>query len=493
MHVDQEKRLLLSCNSRRKFLMGIAILPKEEETRGTLLKQFAILDTPREEKFDRIVRLACRLTGAPIGMVTLADTNRMWFKACMGLTSQEVPRELAFCPYALSMSETLVIENASVDPRFASNPLVTGPDHIRFYAGAQLRTTEGIVLGTLCVLDRKPKHLDATDVAALEDLAHGVIAELELRRVSARLERQLDEQTRLADELTQTRARLEDFLGATSDLLWETDRDLAVTYGGGGEIKGLNFETFRGLPLEDAVAAFPLGADRQRFAADLAAREPFRLMQFGRRNADGSESWVETSGKPILTSGEFQGYRGVSRDISARKAAEDRIRRMADEDPLTGLANRRTFQKRLNDILDRRTRNSDGNAILLLDIDHFKDVNDRYGHDIGDRMIRAVGQRVASVIREGDTLARLGGDEFAVILNCVDKAMAEDIAQRIVAAMREPIATPNGEVTPSVSVGAALVQDKTMDADTAFKRADIALYQAKNAGRGRYALLEGRH
>jgi hypothetical protein len=168
--------------------MTIAVLPKDEEARRTLLKQFFILDTPREEQF---VRLSCRMTGPPIVMVTLVETNRMWFKVCMGLISQEIPRELAFCLCALSLSGTLVIKDGSADASFSHKPFVTGPGHIRFYAGAPLRMTEGIVLGMLCVLDRKPKHLDAEDIAALEDRPHGVITDLEMRRVSAKFERRL--------------------------------------------------------------------------------------------------------------------------------------------------------------------------------------------------------------------------------------------------------------------------------------------------------------
>jgi len=470
------------------------VRPDEDDARRkALLEQFAILDTPQEERFDRIAHLACRMTGAPIALVTLADTNRIWFKAHRGLDICELPTELAFCPHALDLAEALEIEDTTADPRFADNPLVTGEAHIRFYAGAQLRTTEGVVLGTLCILDRQPRRLSADQIASLEDLAQCVIAELELRRMGMRLRVELAEQRRLACELHDAQDRLEDFLAATSDMLWETDASLELVFGGGGRIEGFDFETIQGLPLDVVANMFPLTRAPNIFFQALRARQPFRHVQLGRRNEDGGEIWIEASGRPVFRDDVFQGYRGVTRDIGDRKRAEQKIRRLAEEDPLTGLPNRRLFQKRLAetfadiDTLERQ------DALLLLDIDRFKTINDEHGHDVGDRVITEVGQRIASVIRENDLVARLGGDEFAIILRNAVEAQLTGVAERIIAAMREPIATADGEIIVTVSAGAVLVPRDAFSAEMALKRADVALYRAKHDGRGRYAMFAEPH
>ena len=464
----------------------LAAQDKEEARRNALLRQFAILDTPREERFDRIVRLASRLTGAPIAMVTLTDVNRVWFKARTGLEADEVPRELAFCPHALLIAQTLVIEDAAADPRFAGNPFVIGAPFIRFYAGAQLRTTEGVALGTLCVLDHVPRQMSPEDVGALEDLARGVIAELELRRVTARLAAELDVQKNLAAELQEARARLEDFLAATSDTLWETDTELKLARGSsGGGADGVRIKDLLGVSLATLRESFPLAAPPKTFEDDLAARRPFRHVQFGRRDADGSEVWIEASGRPIFGDGGFRGYRGVSRDITGRKLAEARIRRMANEDPLTGLANRRLLQRRLIALFASGAA-ADASGLLLIDIDHFKKINDNHGHNTGDGLLRLVSERVSAAVRTQDLVARIGGDEFAVILRGADTGEMSTVANRILQDMKNPLIAL-GEVIPvSVSIGGVLLPGTASDPDAALKFADIALYRAKCAGRACY-------
>jgi diguanylate cyclase (GGDEF)-like protein len=153
-----------------------------EAQRLEALEREQITDTPQDEAFDRIVRLACTATDTPLGAISFVDEARQWFKARVGLDSHETPREQAFCAHALVEDHVLVVEDATRDPRFAANPLVTCADGIRFYAGAPLKTREGFTLGTLCVIDRKPRHLTPRDLAMLEDMAAIVVNELDLRK-----------------------------------------------------------------------------------------------------------------------------------------------------------------------------------------------------------------------------------------------------------------------------------------------------------------------
>jgi signal transduction histidine kinase len=165
-----------------------APLRPDEDVRLAALRRLDILDTPPEERFDRVTRLARQMFDVPIVLVSLVDAERQWFKSCIGLPVSETPRGLSFCAYAIHEPGPLVVEDARRDPRFADNALVTGEPYIRFYAGHPLFSPDGFPLGTLCVIDRRPRTLGEADLAALGDLARLVEDELgavELNRALA--------------------------------------------------------------------------------------------------------------------------------------------------------------------------------------------------------------------------------------------------------------------------------------------------------------------
>ncbi len=153
-----------------------------ESDRLAALAQYEIMDTPAEGEFDDLVRVAAQVCGVPMALVSLIDHERQWFKAALGIETKETSREIAFCAHAIQQHEVFVVEDASKDERFAENPLVTGDNHLRFYAGAPLETTDGLPLGTLCVLDTKPRELNDDQKFALAALARQVMSRMELRR-----------------------------------------------------------------------------------------------------------------------------------------------------------------------------------------------------------------------------------------------------------------------------------------------------------------------
>jgi GAF domain-containing protein len=174
-------------------------LDPAEEDRLAALAEYCVLDTAAEAEYDDLTRLAAHVCGTPIALVSLVDRDRQWFKSRVGLAAAETPREQSFCAHAVAQKATLVVSDATADPRFAANPLVTGNPSIRFYAGSPLTTPSGHALGSVCVIDRRPRALEPAQLTALEALSRQVVRLLELRRLTAQLAAALAEAARLRE------------------------------------------------------------------------------------------------------------------------------------------------------------------------------------------------------------------------------------------------------------------------------------------------------
>ncbi len=193
-----------------------APLPKNEAKRLKVLWQYDVLDTVPEEVFDDLTDLAAHICEAPIALISLVDENRQWFKSRVGTSLKETSRDISFCAHAILQNGLFVIADATKDPRFRDNPIVTGPPQVRFYAGVPLKSPDGYALGTLCVLDKKPKQLRAEQKRALMVLARHVETQLELRRHAKELaearahgDRQHAELARAQVEIVRLRRLLE--------------------------------------------------------------------------------------------------------------------------------------------------------------------------------------------------------------------------------------------------------------------------------------------
>jgi diguanylate cyclase (GGDEF)-like protein len=246
-------------------------IPADEATRLATLRALNILDSSPEERFDRLTRLAKRLFGVPIALVSLVDANRQWFKSCVGIGASETGRDISFCGHAILGDDIFLIPDATLDARFHDNPLVVGEPKIRFYAGCPLKVPNGSKLGTLCLIDREPRDLDEDDRALLKDLAR--MAEQELAAVQ-----------------------------------------------------------------------------------------------------------------------------------------------LATMDELTLLSNRRGFMALAQHALKLCARLQRPAALLFIDLDGFKPINDRFGHAEGDRALTAFAALLKRVFRDSDVVGRLGGDEFVVLM-----------------------------------------------------------------------------
>lgn len=164
----------------------------QKEERQQALRRYHILDTAPERDFDRITSLIARVCDAPTALITLIDTERQWFKSCFGLDVRQTGLDVSFCLYAVHNEEMLIVEDATQDPRFKDNALVTGPPHIRFYAGAPLKTPDGVYIGSLCIIDYEPRVFDAAHRAILTDMADLVVNQFEVRSAEAQYRQLFD-------------------------------------------------------------------------------------------------------------------------------------------------------------------------------------------------------------------------------------------------------------------------------------------------------------
>jgi GAF domain-containing protein len=170
--------------------------PRNEEARIAALEKYAILDSDPEAAFDDLALLASFICKTPIALISLIDEERQWFKSKVGLTLSETSRDVAFCAKAILQSDILEVRDATQDERFRDNPFVLAEPHIRFYAGAPLITEDGYALGTLCVIDQKPRVLEAEQREALKALSRLVVAQLEFRRNLVLLKEALADRTK---------------------------------------------------------------------------------------------------------------------------------------------------------------------------------------------------------------------------------------------------------------------------------------------------------
>jgi diguanylate cyclase (GGDEF)-like protein len=312
-----------------------------EKERLEALYRMELLDTPPEQAFDRITRLAKSVLGTPIALVSLIDADRQWFKSKQGLEANQTPRDIAFCNHTICRSEPMVVEDARLDERFADNPLVVGEPGIRFYAGAPLRTRDGHNIGTLCTIDLQPRTISSQQLAVLEDLARLVVDEMELRLI------------------------------ATTDSL--------------------------------------TGAMTRRALFD-----------------------------------------SVKRDLARAKRNDFRL------------------------------------TCVVLDIDHFKSINDNFGHAAGDLVLQNVVAVCQRNLRPSDYLGRIGGEEFVIILQDTDKEASIEVVQRLRRDVEKLVTEFSGKsLQVTASFGIANLSRDISSFEDLLKMADDALYVAKGSGRNR--------
>ncbi|QCB41151.1 PAS domain S-box protein [Sphingomonas sp. PAMC26645] len=311
-----------------------AVATREQE-RLAALARYEVMDTPREQSFDELAALTARLCDAPIAVVNLIGDGRQFFKAEVGLGVRETPLESSFCVKALLEEEFLVVPNLTLDTRFECNPLVTCDPHIRAYAGALLKTEDGLPIGTLCVLDYRPRPFTALQQDTLRVLARQVMSQLDLRRTvrerdqrvqTFRVNEEALALTRV--ELVDSEVRFRNMADHAPVMMWVTDPDGNCTYLNRQwyDFTGQTPEEAAGLGWLDVTHPDDKAPAGNIFLDANARQEPFRL-EYRLRRADGMYRWAIDAASPRFGPwGEFLGYIGSVIDIGDRREAEDALR-----------------------------------------------------------------------------------------------------------------------------------------------------------------------
>ncbi len=473
----------------------ICATSQNEKERLAALRALEILDTNPEPEFDELVGLASAICETPMSVISLLDSDRQWFKAQVGMKDRETPRAVAFCDHAIRQPELFIVEDARQDERFAVNPLVTGGPFLRFYAGIPVTGPDGHALGTLCVLDSKPRTLTAGQKAALRILASQVNAKLELRDQR----RKLEEALRVAEE-AQRKAR-------ESEARFRTFMDhaplISFVKNERGELLYYNQQFAEAFKIDGdswlGKTAFDLFPEKyaenyQRDDQEVLRSGVARVIEESSQNSLGEiNHWRSHKFRYVTVDGENL-LGGVSVEITAELERDQNLRRSQQEleeanlrlatlvrtDALTGLHNRRGFDERLHAEFQRARRNGRDLSLLVLDVDNFKHRNDAYGHAEGDETLKRLGGILKTSVRAGDLVARYGGEEFVALLPETKEAEAILLAERLLSAVRshgwnrEPV---------TVSIGAASLHPAMRDENRLLALADEAMYAAKQNGK----------
>ncbi|HEY0104167.1 MAG TPA: PAS domain-containing protein [Brevundimonas sp.] len=301
--------------------------PWNETDRLAALRSYDILDSEREPAFDDVTALVARICDAPIAVINLIDADRQWFKSEVGLGVRETPLETSFCRHALLERDRLVVADAASDPRFEGNPLVTAADGLRFYAGVLLKSPEGLPLGTLCVLDTRPRPegLSAVQAETLEVLSRQVMSLLELRRALKAGRQAQSRLTAASEALTDSEARFRALADAMPQMVWATQPD------GFHDYYNARWYEFTGVPSgstdgEGWAGMFhPEDQERARICwkRSLETGEPYEI-EYRLRRADGVYRWTLGRALAIRSeAGEITRWFGTCTDIEDLKRAAD--------------------------------------------------------------------------------------------------------------------------------------------------------------------------
>jgi len=467
----------------------------QEQKRINAVNNLEILDTPNESDFDDLVNLASMIFEVPISTVTIVDSHRQWFKAAVGLTVKETSREVSFCTHAIQQSDYFVVTDTTNDPRFANNPLVINEPHLAFYASIPLRTSNDLAVGTFCIMDKIPRELSNRQIEILRILANQTMQLLELRHERNKYRDLVLEKDSLNKQLEESDQRWRFALEGSGDGVWDWDVEQNICFFSKRWKEMLGYSENELANTYESWISLIHPEDKEKVLKSLNDYlNTFQLeyrLELRMLCKDLSYKWILTRGMVVERniSGQSKRMVGTHTDISNRKKNEEIIWQQANFDALTGLPNRRMFFDRLNEQIKRATRTKSMFALMFIDLDGFKSINDNLGHEAGDSLLVKVSKRISQCMRDSDTSARLGGDEFTIILSDLENMDAIDsVAQKLLSAINQPYQLGSNVGLVSASIGVAVYPNNGNNRDTLISVADSAMYEAKAKGKNCWVL-----
>jgi len=475
--------------------MGLHLIDTEKE-RLASLRALELLDTPPSAMFDRITKLATVLFDSAISVISLVDHDRQWFLSRVGLEPAQTAREQAFCAVTISENCVLDVPDASLDQRFSDNPMVTGAPFIRSYIGHPVRSPEGFLIGTLAVIDPRPSRFDGINREKLKVLA-GVVEDL------LRAHKHTIEMTGLAEQAQDKQGDLEKanriFVAAEKAARigsWEIDlTTMDLTWSEGVyEMHGI--PVGQDICVEDAINAYA-PEDREHVSALVDAAlengEPFEF-EANLEAKDGNILRVQSRGE-CITGDEKNPDRlvGVIHDITEAHHAKTALQRAADYDRLTDLLNRNAFDRILGEKIKLQSATGEPLAVMLIDLDGFKAINDTFGHLVGDMVLQQMSDRLRKTVPEDVVIARWGGDEFVFILPLGStRSDVEALWDLMSEAVYKPFLISGRKLMIHGTAGVE-ISDEVIGGREIVRRADLAMYTGKKRASATLSFYDAAH
>ncbi|AKI02284.1 PAS domain S-box/diguanylate cyclase (GGDEF) domain-containing protein [Hoeflea sp. IMCC20628] len=454
-------------------------VPHNEAERLEALHKLKILDTESTPEFDAIVALAAAAFEVPMAFISFVDRDVQWFKAKFGFDGNETCRDNAFCNYTLVDSGAHVVEDATQDERFRDNPLVTGEPFVRFYAGIPLSLDGKINIGSLCVVDTKPRRVTKAQLNQLTQL-RDIVVGLVRAHVTAIEAKSAERNARQRRKLLSQVERMSE-IGA-----WSLDTGSFVTIWSPQVFAIHELAGTQPPSLEEAIAFYPED-ERERLTQKINA-----CIEYGTSyeiecdfiTAKGNKRRVRSIAEIEHGEDGTKFLIGIIKDITDQHEQEQKLWHAANLDSMTGIANRHYFHSEIEKRLNADVAENDQIALLMIDLDNFKNINDNLGHLAGDQVLRTVARRIDQSIPGNAFCARLGGDEFAVLLTTLpDTQIAEELATKLVDKINLPIKYEQHEIRVGASIGVSTHDTSTATEDDLFLKSDLALYHVKQNGR----------
>jgi|GEM_PF-2316475 len=463
----------------RPVLTGVQLearLARNEDRRLAALHGLGLPNNDADADLDFIVACLCQKLGFPVGFVSLIDRDVQWLKSSHGLTARQVPRSNTFCDYTIRDDVPLVVENGSQDPRFDTDPFVTGPPHLRAYAGAPIRTVDGYRIGTVCVADFEPRTISEADTATLCRFASIVERLITLggascRSATPRMSPEPSSSPR--DSMAEHYQRLEETLSAGH---WELDLARSTFKLSPGaldlhRLPGSLSRTFRSVAARYPVSERRRIADALRLARDVG--RPFDMKSFF-IDAVGLPRQVRVRGERV--SGEEGSARiaGVIHDVSGVHETEIRLTSAINADPITRVSNSQAFERNLADRIAGAP--DEPFALISIGIPDIVTVRQSHGLSQMDAMLRDVATVLRTDLQDGETLGRTSYEAFSIMTGKgVSVDSIQERCQRLLTRLNVEVAVLQRRLDINPECSVAIYPKDGATVDRLLRSADLAL------------------